>query len=28
MRYLSRKRVLTEFEDREGAWHLLSDGPA
>ena len=28
MRYLSRKRVLTEFEAREGAWHLLSEVPA
>jgi len=28
MRYLSRKRVLTDFEDREAAWTLLTDGPA
>ncbi len=28
MHHLSRKRVLTDFAGREGAWQLLSDAPA
>ena len=28
MHYLSRKRALSDFGNREDAWHVLSDGPA